>query len=200
MTFVLTVDQIDSRRRGDQVDRTLAELARLSPRLPFTRTIGDEFQGVLENSSSVVDAILILMRAEDWHIGIGLGGVTEPLPADPRSARGDAFLCARRAVEEAKREPSHLRLVAAREIDHETADAEAVLRLLCAVWARRTASGWEAVDRVRQGRNQAEVATELRISRQAVGQRLAAAQWSAEQEVLPAIVRLLARADRVASS
>ena len=93
-----------------------------------------------------------------------------------------------------------MRLVAAREIDHEAADAEAVLRLLRAVWARRTASGWEAVDRVREGRNQAEVAAELRISRQAVGQRLAAAEWTAEQDVLPAIVRLLARADRVASS
>ena len=200
MAFVLTVDQIDSRRRGDQVDRTLAELAKVGTRLRFTRTVSDEFQGVLDDPASVVDAIVILMRAEDWHIGVGIGGLTEPLPDDPRTARGDAFLCARRAVEEAKREPSHLRLVAAREVDHESTDAEAVLRLLGAALARRSPSGWEAVDRVREGGNQAEVAAELGISRQAVGQRLAAAQWSTEQAAVPAIIRLLARADRVASS
>lgn len=200
MAFVLTVDQIYSRRRVDRVEPTLAELASLRTRLPFTRTVGDEFQGVLEDPVSVVDAILLLMRADDWHIGVGLGGLIEPLPDDARAARGDAFLCARQAVEEAKREPSHLRLIAAREREHEAADAEAVLRLLWAVRARRTASGWEAVDRVRVGRNQAEVAADLGISRQAVGQRLAAAHWSTEQEALPAITRLLDRADRVASS
>ncbi len=178
----------------------LAELADIHTRLPFTRTVGDEFQGVLADPVSVVAVILLLMRADDWHIGVGLGGLVEPLPDDARAARGDAFLCARRAVEDAKREPSHLRLIAAREREHEAADAEAILRLLWAVRSRRTASGWEAVDRVRVDRNQAEVAADLGISRQAVGQRLAAAHWSTEQEALPAITRLLARADRVASS
>jgi hypothetical protein len=200
VALVLTADQIDSRRQGDQVDRTLAELAAVSTRLPFTRTVGDEFQGVLEDPASVVDAILILVRADEWHVGLGLGGLSEPLPDDPRAARGDAFLCARQAVEEAKREPSHLRLIAARETDHETADAEAVLWLLGALWSRRTESGWQAVDLAREGSSQAEIAAELGVSRQAVGQRLAAAQWSAEQAALPAIVRLLARADLVASA
>lgn len=200
MAFVLTVDQIDSRRRGDQVDRTLAQLAGISTRLRFTRTVGDEFQGVLEDPASAVDAILILMRGDDWHLGVGIGGLAEPLPDDPRAARGDAFLCARQAVEEAKQEPSHLRLVAAREIDHETADAEAVLRLLGTVRDRRTPSGWEVVDRLRAGQNQTEAAAELGISRQAVSQRLAATHWVTEQAVVPAITRLLARADRVASS
>lgn len=200
MPFVLTADQIDSRRRGDQVDSTLAELAGVSTRLPFTRTVGDEFQGVLEDPASVVDAILILMRSDDWHVGLGLGSLSEPLPDDSRAARGDAFLCARRAVEEAKREPSHLRLIAARETDHETADAEAVLWLLGALRSRRTASGWQAVDLVRDGRSQAEIAAELGVSRQAVGQRLAAAHWSTEQAAVPVIVRLLARAELAASS
>ena len=39
----------------------------------------------------------------------------------------------------------------------------------------------------------------LGISRQAVGQRLQAAQWSVEEAAIPTLGRLLARADRVAS-
>ena len=199
MPFVLTADQIDSRRHGDLVDATLTQLASVRTRRPFLRTVGDELQGLLGEPASVVDAILILMRAEQWHIGLGLGPVTEPVPAETRSARGPAFLCARLAVEEAKGESSHLRLIAAREVDHEATDAETVLRLLAAVRSRRTASGWQAVDLVREGRTHGEVSATLGITRQAVGQRLQAAQWSVEEATIPTLGRLLARAEQVAS-
>ena len=199
MPFVLTIDQIDSRRHGDRIDAIVAELAPVRTRRPFTRTVGDEFQGLLDRPASVVDAILILMRGEGWHIGLGLGAVIEPVPSDIRTARGPAFVCARRAVEEAKTESSHLKLVAAREIDQETVDAETVFRLLAAVRSRRTPPGWEAVDLVREGRTHAEVSAALGISRQAVGQRLAAAQWAVEEAAIPTLARLLDRADRVAS-
>ena len=82
MPFVLTADQIDSRRHGDLVDATLTQLASVRTRRPFLRTVGDELQGLLGEPASVVDAILILMRAEQWHIGLGLGPVTEPVPAE----------------------------------------------------------------------------------------------------------------------
>jgi hypothetical protein len=200
MPFALTVDQIESREQGDLVDDALRRLSSVATVLPFTRTIGDEFQGMMEDSVSVVDAILILMRSEQWHIGLGIGPVERPLPDDSRRARGPAFVCARAAVNAAKTEPSHLCVVAAREDDHEAYDVEAVWRLTAALHRRRSEPGWEAVDLVRAGSTQSEVAERLGISRQAVGQRLQAAQWSVEEAVRPTLARLLARADRAASA
>ena len=199
MPFVLTVDQIESREQGDLVDVVLQRLSSVATILPFTRTVGDEFQGLLEDPVSVVDAIVILMRTERWHIGLGIGPVERPLPDDSRRARGPAFVCARAAVDAAKSEPSHLCVVAAREDGHEAYDVEAVWRLTAAVHQRRSEPGWEAVDLVRSGRTQSEVADRLGISRQAVGQRLRAAQWSVEEAIHPTLVRLLTRADRAAS-
>lgn len=181
MPFVLTVDQIESREQGDLVDGALQRLSSVATVLPLTRTIGDEFQGLMDDPVSVVDAILILMRSEQWHIGLGIGPVERPLPEDSRRARGPAFVCARAAVNAAKTEPSHLCVVAAREDDHEAYDVETVWRLVAAVHRRRSEPGWEAVDLVRAGSTQTEVAEALGISRQAVGQRLQAAQWSVEE-------------------
>lgn len=195
--FVLTVDQIGSRRRGDLVNATLQQLSAVRTRLPFTRTVGDEFQGALEHAPSVVDAILTLMRSGQWHVGLGVGTVTQPLPDDPRSARGPAFLAARTAVEQAKREPSHVQVVAP-AAPAEAEDAAAVLQLLAAVRARRTAQGWEAVDLMGVLGQQAEVADRLGVSRQAVGQRLQAAGWAVEHRALPTLARLLERTDVVA--
>ena len=196
---MLTADQIESRDRADLVDNALHRLSSVATVLPFTRTVGDEFQGLMDDPVSVVDAMVILMRGEQWHLGLGIGQVEQPLPNDTRRARGPAFVCARAAVNAAKSEPSHL-CVAARESDHEAYDVEAVWRLVAAVFRRRSEQGWEAVDLVRAGSTQGEVAERLGISRQAVGQRLQAAHWSVEEAVRPTLIRLLTRADRAASA
>jgi hypothetical protein len=196
--FVLTVDQIASRVEGDLVEGALHRLSGVTTVLPFTRTVGDEFQGLMDDPVSVVDAMVILMRSEHWHMGLGIGPVERPLPDESRLARGPAFVCARTAVTAAKTQPSHLCAIAAREEDSEGYDVEAVWRLTAAVHGRRSEAGWEAVDLVRAGSSQSEVAERLGISRQAVGQRLHAAQWSLEEAVRPTLVRLLARADRAA--
>ena len=199
MPYVITADQIGSRGAGDRVDDTLAALRDRPTRLPFTRTVGDELQGLLVDPVSVVDAILILMRNEQWHIGLGIGPVEEPLPDSAPAARGLAFLGARDAVDRAKTDPSHIAVGAAADPDQFAADAEAALRLLAAVHRRRSEPGWQAVDQVRGGRTQQEVATALAISRQAVGQRLKAAEWLVETEAVPMLVRLLRRAETSAN-
>lgn len=197
MPFVLTVDQIDSRGSDDLVESVLRQLYGIGTVLPFTRTVGDELQGLLDQPLSVVDAILMLMRAGQWHIGLGIGAVETPLPAsDPRSARGEAFLAARTAVERAKTEPSHFAAESLRHPDPETADAETLVRLLGAVRNRRTEQGWEVADLLGQVRTHAEAAARLNVSRQAVGQRAQTAQISLEQAAVPTLVRLLARAER----
>lgn len=200
MSFVLTVDQIQSRRQGDLITEAIAQLSNVETALGFVRTVGDEFQGLLDDPMSVATAILSLMRTSSWHIGVGIGPVETPLPADTRSARGAAFVTARIAVERAKQEPSHVSVVAAPPAEQDGHDAEAVLRLIAALWDRRSKPGWDAVDLVRKGLTISEAADQLNITRQAVGQRLQAAHWTVERDAVPVLARLLARADQVATA
>jgi hypothetical protein len=166
--------------------------ATVSTLLPFERTAGDEFQGVLAGADEVVDVVLRLVRLGDWSIGVGAGPVQTPLPASTRAGAGPAFLCARRAVEAAKQRPARLAVRGA--VPVEAGDAQAVLTALAVLVDRRSDQAWEAIALVEGGRTQAEAATELGISRQAVGQRLAAALWELERELRPTAARTLIRA------
>jgi len=193
MPFVLTVDQRASRRGPDRVAGVLDRLnAEVPAVLAFERTAGDEFQGVLDDPARVVDVVLDLVRRGGWSIGIGAGPVQTPLPDSTRAATGTAFLCARRAVDAAKQRPARLAVRGA--VPPDAGDAQAVLTALVVLLERRSDAAWEAIALVDAGRTQAQAAAELGISRQAVGQRLAAAAWEVERELRPTAARLLARA------
>lgn len=192
--FVLTIDQRGSRTDTDRVDDILDALD--DPRLtrPFERTAGDEVQAVAEDPDVVLDCILELLRREHWSIGLGIGAVELPLPAQTRAGRGRAFEHARTAVERAKNAPGRIAVdgddVAAAQ------DVDAALTLLATVVLRRSAQGHEAVDLARRGSTQAQIAEHLGISKQAVSQRLSAAGWHTEQPGRALILRLLERANR----
>jgi hypothetical protein len=191
--YVLTVDQKASRRGPDRVDAVLRELNDAVPAmLAFERTAGDEFQGVLGEPDLVVDVVLRLVRAGGWSIGVGAGPVQTPLPASTRAGAGPAFLSARRAVDAAKQRPSRLAVRGA--VPPDAGDAQAVLSALAVLVDRRSEQAWEAISLVEGGRTQAEAAGALGISRQAVGQRLAAGLWDLERELRPTAGRLLTRA------
>ncbi|MFM1726123.1 hypothetical protein ABEU20_004747 [Rhodococcus sp. PAM 2766] len=192
--FVLTVDQRGSRRDIDRVGPLLDDLAAHPLLRPFERTAGDEVQAVADDADTVVDLALDLVRREHWSVGIGVGAVEEPLPAQTRAGRGPAFEAARDAVERAKRTPSGVAVEAADP--QAAADADAALTLLALLVSRRTPQGHAAVELVRRGLTQAESATELGISKQAVSQRLIAAGWHAEVAGRQLAARLLGRADR----
>jgi hypothetical protein len=193
MPFVLTVDQRGSRRGPDRVADVLPRLNDTVPTvLPFERTAGDEFQGVLAEADDVVDAVLDLVRLGGWSIGVGAGPVQRPLPTSTRAGAGPAFLSARRAVDAAKQRPARLAVRGA--VPTDAGDAQAVLTALAVVVGRRSDQAWEAIALVSRGRTQAEAAAELGITRQAVGQRLAAGLWDLEQELRPTAARLLIRA------
>ena len=194
MPYVLTVDQKGSRRTADRVDDVLRELNDAVPSavLAFERTAGDEFQGVLDDPGVVVDVVLWLVRSGGWSIGVGAGPVQTPLPQSTRAATGPAFLSARRAVDAAKPRPSRIAVRGASPSD--ASDAQAVLSALAVLVDRRSEQAWEAIALVEGGRTQAEAAAELGISRQAVGQRLAAGLWDLERDLRPTAARLLARA------
>jgi hypothetical protein len=191
--YVLTVDQRASRRGPDRVGDVLRRLNRTVPAvLSFERTAGDEFQGVLEEPADVVDVVVQLVRLGGWSIGVGAGPVQTPLPDSTRAATGTAFLCARRAVDAAKQRPARLAVRGA--VPVEAGDAQAVLTALVLLVERRSTAAWEAIGLIDAGRTQAQAAAELGISRQAVGQRLAAGAWDLEKELRPTAARLLARA------
>jgi hypothetical protein len=190
--FVLTVDQRGSRRSADRVPGVLAALSAVPTVLRFERTAGDEVQGVLDDPAAVVDVVRRLVRDGGWSIGIGAGPVQTPLPGSTRAGAGPAFISARTAVEAAKRRP--VRLAVRGAAADPAADAQAVLTAVAALVERRSDQAWEAIALVEAGRTQAQAATELGITRQAVGQRLAAGLWEVERDLVPAATRLLARA------
>jgi hypothetical protein len=194
MPYVLTVDQRASRRNPDRVADALNRLNGVVPTvLPFERTAGDEFQGVLAGPDEVVDVVLDLVRTGDWSIGVGAGPVQTPLPQSTRAGTGPAFLSARRAVEAAKQRPARLAVRGA--VPDDASDAQAVLTALAVIVERRSDQAWEAIALVTDGRTQSDAATTLGISRQAVGQRLAAGLWELERELRPTAARLLSRAE-----
>jgi hypothetical protein len=171
---VLTVDQDGSRSGSDQVPAALASLAELPARLAFERTVGDEFQGVLDDPAAVVAALETLLRSGEWNIGIGIGAVETPLPDQARAGRGPAYLAAREAVTRAKSSPWHVRAVGEGEGDHVRA-LESAIWLWAALLARRTPRGWEVSDLVDEGLTYDEAAVKIGISQSAVSQRAAAA-------------------------
>jgi hypothetical protein len=193
--YALTVDQRGSRRTGDRVPEALAALGSAvpHPRLAFERTAGDEFQGLVVSAGEVLDAMTTLSRLGGWSIGIGVGDVAEPLPGSTREARGPAFIAAREAVETARRRPRPR--LAVRGPDVVTARrAEVGLRLLLLVLDGRSGPAWEAAELVHRGATHSVAAEALGITRQAVGQRLAAGHVELEQESRPLMEYLLTRA------
>ena len=170
--IVLTVDQRGSRRAVDRIPDALATLADVPLLLAFERTVGDEFQGVLDDPEVLPRVIETLLRDGDWNIGLGVGGIEEPLPDHARAGRGPAYIQARDAVTSAKKSPWHLRVAG----DDPAARAlETTLWLWAAVLARRTTGGWEVADLVEEGLSYVEVAQRLGIGQSAVSQRAQAA-------------------------
>ena len=192
MPYVLTIDQRGSRRGTDRVPAVLTALSGISTVLRFERTAGDEVQGVLDDPAAVVQVVRRLGRDGGWSIGVGAGPVQTPLPRSTRAGAGPAFVAARAAVDAAKRRP--VRVAVRGAVAEPAADAQAVLTALAALVERRSEQAWEAVELVEAGRTQAEAAAELGVSRQAVGQRLAAGLWEVERDLAPAAARLLRRA------
>jgi hypothetical protein len=172
MPVVLTVDQQDSSDGEDRVPAVL-DLLHADPRptflRDFQRTAGDEVQGVLEDAGSVVETVGRLLRTGGWHVGMGIGPVEEPLPADARAGRGPAYLHAREAVDRAKSAPHRVAVVAT---DSRRADQlETVLWLWAGLLERRTARGWDVHDALAEGVSHAEAGRRLGVTQSAVSQR-----------------------------
>lgn len=192
--FVVTADQRGSRTSADLVPAGLRAVEGLAgPRLARApeRTAGDELQVAIPDARAVIDVVLHLTRLHEWSVGVGVGPVEEPLPADVRAARGAAFVNAREGVERAKKTPTRVAVVGGEE----GADAEALLRLMVELRDRRTTEGWELHDLLAEGLTQRDAAGRLGVTEGAVSLRARNAGLRTEESALPALERLLRRAD-----
>lgn len=189
----MTVDQRGSRTDIDRVGDLLTRFADVDMVRRFERTAGDEAQAVLDDATVVARLAVELATDGHWSVGIGIGPVDEPLPASTRAGRGRAFEFARDAVESAKRRRIPVAVVGT---DHRWCiHAQTAIRMLADVIAGRSAAGAEATALMRTGLSQAQAATQLGISPQAMSQRLRSASWDAEIDAYALAADLLATAN-----
>lgn len=197
--YVLTADQIDSTHTADLAGAAVAEInaeygSQLA--LPADRNAGDEIQVMVEDAAVAVALALRLLRTSNWSVGLGVGAVRTPLPANTREAAGPAFVAARSAVGLAKKAAYRFALT----IDGDDRnDLAALFDLLLFARSKRTAEGWEIYDLLARGLSQTEAAGALGITAQAASRRAQVGGVRAELAAIPALARLLGEADGVAS-
>lgn len=201
--YVITADQVDSRNRPDIVASALDDLnGRYADRLelPVDRNAGDELQALTASADAAVDLVLDLTRRGAWSVGLGIGAVRTPLPDATRKAAGDAFVAARDAVTRAKRASTRFAAAsvasgASGDPEQDAADVEALMNLLLTIRAQRSDAGWELYDLLETGLTQAEAGARLGITPQSANDRARVANLRVEQSAVPALTRLVARAD-----
>jgi hypothetical protein len=195
--FVITADQVDSRRNPDAVASTLTRVnARPAGDLVVAaeRTAGDEFQLLTSSAPVALDLVLSLAREGDWSIGLGVGEVREPVPASIREATGDAFIAARTAVDRAKKKQSRFAIESIGNAAG-AAGIEAFVDLLLATRDRRSPEGWELFDLLESGLTQGGAAARIGISPQAASRRAQAADLKIDLAVTGALGTLLSELD-----
>ena len=184
VVFVVTADQVRSRRGKDAVPNALESLAHVHPATDgdrtFARTAGDEIQGVVTQASTLLDVVQTLARDGRWRIGIGVGSVQRPVAEDVRAATGEAFYAAREAVTASRAEPQRLSVRRAtpdssHDADGGALDLQAALTMLLTIWHRRSEAGWQTAELLDAGAATTSVAHQLGVTPSAVSQRARAA-------------------------
>jgi hypothetical protein len=147
----------------------------------FLVTLGDEFQGVLKLAEILPDLIWDIeasLANAEVRIGIGFGTLNPPFKPVALGMDGSAFHAARQAIELArKRKLQGGLFVGFGETDDLVLNGFA--RLLRHVREELTKGQRHTLTLLRQGRTQAQIAKELRLSRQAVSKRAKGAGWEA---------------------
>ena len=185
--------------RSDPVVELGEALAPLGLRRPLERTMGEEAIVVLDRAEQAVEAICTTAELGGWCVGLGVGGVDAPLPAEVRALRGPAVDAARQALRAARATAQVPLSVRAGDPRHAAtaADAEAVLRLIGWMIATRSTGQWRVVRALRGNPQltQRDLAALLGITQQTVSRSLKTSGWREESAAHPLLVRLLAMID-----
>ena len=110
---VLIADVMESRGRADLRSLLGKKLVAISRRhlhrkliqLPYSVTAGDEFQTItrdLPSIPAVIEDLRVALRPLSLRIGVGLGGVDGRIRPPVNHLGGEAFQCARQAIESVK--------------------------------------------------------------------------------------------------
>lgn len=199
MPFVLTADRRDSRKHPGELemaehrDRFRAQVP--GAPLDWQISAGDELQALYSDPRSAVEAVLLLVEAQIWYVGLGVGPVDTPLPSSVSEATGDGFVHARSAVEAAKSSSTDTAVRAAHGVAA-AEQADAVLGLLAAVRRRRTPTARQAAALADRGLAQQQIAQKLQITQSSVSRRLSTALWQEDHAVRGVLVQLLHQADQ----
>lgn len=158
----------------------------------FLITIGDEFQGVLNDAAKSYDVIVAmreLLYPVEFAFGVGVGTITTEIAPEAIGMDGPAFHNARAALEEGKGGGYE---VCYRGVG-ESFDylINAMLVLIEALKRNWTEHQFKVISIYRETSNQAEVARRLKVSRSAISQILAAAGWDAIAVGEDAVKKLL---------
>src|SRR5256885_12570595 len=115
ISAVLIADVRESRARADLRSLLGNKLAAISRRhlhrkfiqMPYSVTAGDEFQSIprdLPAIPAVIQDLRVALRPLSLRIGVGLGGVDGRIRPPVNHLGGEAFQCARQAIESIRSE------------------------------------------------------------------------------------------------
>lgn len=191
--YVVTLKQRDRRGNGDHSDEMIQSLSAVSAPTPFQRSGPALIVGAPETAADTVDAVLHALRRPHWVVGVGVGSLYEPVPREAQYLQGSALGHAHTATERAEHTGDRVPVSVVGPDMHLAGEAEAVLRLLGQIVARRSIAEWAVLDLLTPGvrGQQKHVAAELGISAQAVSKAVVRSAWVEEWAARPAAARLL---------
>ena len=196
---VILGDVVGSRAISDHVgfQRTLRQTAErlnelFSPAVaePFAFTAGDCIEGALGDPAQAPLCISVMRESlAPIHIRVGVGiGTVEHLRGMGSPAR-DAYATARHALQLVARDRGLTRYLGTGEAGDLLLGA--VCRLVDPLILSRTEKQWEAIAAYRHLGHQRDVAQELGVTRQSIGDRLSAGHRRAVEEADAAVAAYL---------
>ena len=162
---------------------------------PFALAAGDRVDGVLNDPAQAPLCVSVLRESiAPYQLRMGVGvGTVEPA-RDAGAADRDAYSLARRALQLAARDSGLTRYLGTGEPGDVLLGA--LCRLVDPLIRARTLKQWEAIAAYRELGHQRDVAARLGVTRQSVGDRLAAGHRRAVEEADTAIAAYLSYARR----
>jgi hypothetical protein len=155
---------------------------------PFAPAAGDEIQGSLSDPAQAPLCVAVLrenLAPLKVRVAVAIGAVETPAPG----GRRDPYVAAAQGLAALKKQrglTSYLGAGPAADIL-----LNAICRLIDPLIKARTDKQWEAITAYRRRGHQRAVAEELGVTRQSVGDRLAAGHWRAVEDADAAIAAFL---------
>lgn len=175
------------------------QLDQVNTHAPFTALSGQLLLGVPTDADAAVDAILRTARLNFCNIGLGVGSLYEPVPAEADLVQGRALRRAHGALEAAEHRGERVPICVSTANTDLDAELEGLLRLIGQSIRTRTESEWAVVDLLTPGvrGQQKAVAQTLGITPQAVSAAIVRSGYNDELGARSGIARLLEFADQL---